>query len=259
MRRLIQKLINGEITAADAEKMLKTMQILELEDFAKMDTGRDIRTGFPEAVYAEGKDDQEIVKIIMSCVNSGRIMITRLLNERYEAIKEYLIPLIDNGFKIEYNKKARILLVKNYEVEKSGKIGIMTADSSDMAVAEEARITAEESGCIVLCSYDVSKLGIPKIFSKVLEMIENNVEVIIVIAGKEGSLLSIVAGLVCVPVIGVPTSEGSEIGHGGFTTLSAMLYSSLGTGVVNIDNGFGAAIFASTVIKSNIRFNNKDI
>ena len=248
MRKLLQKLINGEITVYEAEKMLKTGQILELEDFAKMDTGRDFRTGFPEAVFAEGKDDQEIVKIIMSCANSGRVMVTRLLNERYEAMKEYLTPLIDKGFKIEYNRKARILLVKNYEVEKIGKIGIISAGTYDLDVAEEAKIIAEEAGHIVICSYNLGMTETRQIVSKVHGMLENQVEVIIVVAGRESPLLSMIACLVDVPVIGVPTSNGK----GGFTALFSMLQSfAPGTAVVNIDNGFGAAVFASTIIKFN--------
>ena len=251
MRKILQKLINGEITADEAEKMLKPIQILELEDFAKMDTNRDVRTGFPEAVYAEGKDNQEIVKIILSCAKSGRIIVTRLLNERYEAIKDYFTPLTDKGFKIDYNKKARILLVKNYEIEKIGKIGIIIADNSDIAVAEEARIIAEEAGFIVLSSYDVGVGRINKLFSQVMEMIEQNVEVIIVAAGLEGALPSEVACLVTVPVIGVPTSAGNGVGNRGFTALHAMLKSNTpGLAVVNIDNGFGAAVLASTIIKS---------
>jgi pyridinium-3,5-biscarboxylic acid mononucleotide synthase len=250
MRKLLKKLKSGEITVYEAEKMLRTMQIVELEDFAKMDTGRKFRTGFPEAIFAEGKDDQEIVKIIMSCANSGRVMVTRLLNERYEAIKGDLTPLIDKGFKIEYNKKARILLVKNCEVEKIGKIGIITAGIYDLDVAEEAKIIAEEAGHLVISSYDLGITETHQIISEVHGMLENRVDVIIVVAGRESPLLSIVACLVDIPVVGVPTSNGYGVGKGGFTALFSMLQSyAPGTAVVNIDNGFGAAIFASTIIK----------
>ncbi|HEX7468404.1 MAG TPA: hypothetical protein VF324_07455, partial [Methanobacterium sp.] len=113
MKEIIQKLIKGEISAEKAEKLLKTMQILELEDFAKMDLGRDIRTGVPEAVFAEGKEDEELIKILMSCATNGRIMVTRLKQQRYEAIKNELTPLIDKGFVVEYNKRARILIIKD--------------------------------------------------------------------------------------------------------------------------------------------------
>ena len=251
MKEIIQKLIKGEISADKAEKLLKTMQILELEDFAKMDICRDIRTGVPEAVFAEGKDDEEIVKILMSCASNGRIMVTRLQKERYEVIKNELTPLIEKGFIVEYNKRARILMVKNHDVEKIGKIGIITAGTSDIPVAEEARIVAEEAGCEVLRSYDVGVAGIHRLFSRVREMIEKDVEVLIVVAGMEGALPSVVAGLVDMPVVGVPTSVGYGVGEGGFTALYAMLQSCApGIAVVNIDNGYGAAVFASTIIKS---------
>jgi len=251
MKEIIQKLIKGEISADKAEKLLKTMQILELEDFAKMDICRDIRTGVPEAVFAEGKDDEEIVKILMSCASNGRIMVTRLQKERYEVIKNELTPLIEKGFVVEYNKRARILMVKNHDVEKIGKIGIITAGTSDIPVAEEARIVAEETGCEVLRSYDVGVAGIHRLFSRVREMIEKDVEVLIVVAGMEGALPSVVAGLVDMPVVGVPTSIGYGVGEGGFTALYAMLQSCApGIAVVNIDNGYGAAVFASTIIKS---------
>ncbi len=254
MKEIIQKLIKGEISAESAEKMLKTMHIMELEDFAKMDTCREIRTGVPEAVFAEGKEDKEIVKILMSCAYNGHIIVTRLQNERYEVIKDKLTPLIDKGFKVEYNKKARILIVKDHEVDKIGKIGIITAGTSDIPVAEEARLVAEETGCEVLRSYDVGVAGIHRLLSQVREMLEEDVEVIIVVAGMEGALPSVVAGLVDMPVVGLPTSVGYGVGEGGFTALYAMLQSCApGIAVVNIDNGFGAAVFASTIIKSKIK------
>lgn len=254
MREILQKLIKGEITAETAEKMLKPMQIIELEDFAKIDSCREIRTGVPEAVFAEGKDDDEIVKIVTRCTDKGNIMVTRLESDRFELIKDELKPLVDKGFEVDYNRKARILVVKDHEVEKIGKIGIITAGTSDIPVAEEARVVAEESGCEVLKSYDVGVAGIHRLFTQVREMMEAEVEVIIVVAGMEGALPSVVAGLVDIPIVGLPTSVGYGVGEGGFTALYAMLQSCApGIAVVNIDNGFGAAVFASTIIKSRIR------
>ena len=257
MREILQKLIKGEITAETAEKMLKPMQIIELEDFAKIDSCREIRTGVPEAVFAEGKDDDEIVKIVTRCTDNGNIMVTRLESDRFELIKDELSSLVDKGFKVDYNRKARILVVKDHEVEKIGKIGIITAGTSDIPVAEEARVVAEESGCEVLRSYDVGVAGIHRLFTQVREMLEAEVEVIIVVAGMEGALPSVVAGLVDIPIVGLPTSVGYGVGEGGFTALYAMLQSCApGIAVVNIDNGFGAAVFASTIIKSRIRNEN---
>lgn len=250
MKKILQELINGKISVETAEKMLKTMQIAELEDFAKLDAARDLRTGFPEAIFAEGKDDQELVKIIKDCANRGRVLVTRLGEDRYLKIKEEINNLLKKGFQVEYNNKARILLIKDGEIEKRGKIGIITAGTSDVPVAEEARIVAEEACCDVLVSYDVGVAGIHRLFSQIRRMIEEDVKAIIVVAGMEGALPSVVAGLVDVPVIGVPTSVGYGVGTGGFAALNAMLQSCApGIAVVNIDNGFGAAVFAATIVK----------
>ena len=219
MREILQKLLDGEISAETAEKMLKTMQIMEIEDFAKMDMCRKARTGVPEAVFAEGKDNDEIVKIVMKCANNDGILVTRLNNDIYQAIKDDLSPLIDRGFQINYNKKAKVLVVKEHDPKKIGKIGIITAGTSDIPVAEEARIVAEEAGCDVLRSYDVGVAGIHRLFSQVRIMLEEDVEVVIVVAGMEGALPSVVAGLVDMPVIGVPSSVGYGVGEGGFTAL----------------------------------------
>jgi len=254
MREIIQKLLDGQISAETAEKMLKSSYIKELEDFAKIDMCREARTGIPEAVFAEGKEIDEILKIVMNCVDNKGIIVTRLANDRYESIKEDLSPLIDRGFQLIYNKKAKILNVRKHKPEKIGKIGIISAGTSDIPVAEEARIVAEEAGCEVLISYDVGVAGIHRLFSQVRRMIEEDVEVLIVIAGMEGALPSVVAGLVDMPVIGVPSSVGYGVGEGGFTALYSMLQSCApGIAVVNIDNGFGAAVFASKMIKSTMK------
>ena len=251
MKDVLKKLINGEISAEDAEKRLKTMQIREIEEFAKFDTGRDIRTGVPEAIFAEGKENSEIVKIVMACADSGSIMVTRLSVDRFNEIKCDLKPLTDEGYRLEYNRKARILVIKNHEVKKIGKIGILTAGTSDISVAEEARVVAQEAGCEVLSAYDVGVAGIHRLFSHVRVMLESDVKVLLVVAGMEGALPSVVAGLVDIPVVGVPTSVGYGVGEGGFTALYSMLQSCApGIAVVNIDNGFGAGVFATTILQS---------
>ncbi|ADZ10633.1 1-(5-phosphoribosyl)-5-amino-4-imidazole-carboxylate (AIR) carboxylase [Methanobacterium lacus] len=253
MKDILQKLKNGEISVESAEKMLRNDHIVELEDFAKMDIHRELRTGIPEAVFAEGKDDAELLKIIKSSSNNG-IIVTRLTNKRYQQMEEGINQVLTPNMAIEYNQKARILVIRTQEVKKIGKIGLITAGTSDIPVAEETRIVAEESGCEVLKSYDVGVAGIHRLFSQIRLMLDADVEVIVVVAGMEGALPSVVAGLVDVPVVGVPTSVGYGVGEGGFTALYAMLQSCApGIAVVNIDNGFGAAIFASKIIKSRKR------
>jgi NCAIR mutase (PurE)-related protein len=254
MKEILQKLEDGKISVQEAEKQLKIMQIQEINDFAKLDTGREARTGIPEAIFAEGKEDEDLIKIILKGTYKGRLMITRLEKDRYDLINPQIDILKENGFKIEYNKRARILLVKNQEIPKEGKIGVITAGTSDIPVAEEARITAEEVGCEVLTAYDVGVAGIHRLFSHIKDMIDEDVKALIAVAGMEGALPSVVAGLVDVPVIGVPTSVGYGVGEGGFTALFAMLQSCApGISVVNIDNGFGAGVVAAKIAKQTFK------
>lgn len=117
MKDILQKLKNGEISVESAEKMLRNDHIVELEDFAKMDIHREMRTGIPEAVFAEGKDDEELLKIIKSCSNNG-IIVTRLTNQRYQQMAEGINEVLTPNMAIEYNPKARILVIRTQEVKK---------------------------------------------------------------------------------------------------------------------------------------------
>lgn len=248
MKEILQKLKDGKISMEEALKQLKALQILEIEDFAKLDMCRENRTGIPEVIFAERKENEDLIKIILAAASKGRLMVTKLNEDKYNAIKEQLNVL--TGFKIDYNKKAKVLLLKNHEIEKEGKIGVITAGTSDIPIAEEARITAEEMGCEVLIAYDVGVAGIHRLFSHIREMVEEDVKALIVVAGMEGALPSVIAGLVDIPVIGVPTSVGYGVGEGGFTALFAMLQSCApGIAVVNIDNGFGAGAIATKIAR----------
>ncbi|MDO9044830.1 MAG: nickel pincer cofactor biosynthesis protein LarB [Methanobacteriaceae archaeon] len=252
MMQILERLSKGEISPEDAEKLIKDNQIMEVGDFAKLDMCRESRTGFPEAIFASGKKDHEIVKIILSCADRAHMMVTRLEKDRYDNICGELEPLINKGLKLNYNERARILVIKDEKksVKKIGKVGIITAGTSDIPVAEEARVVAEEAGCETIASYDVGVAGIHRLFSHLDHMMNEEVQVIIVAAGMEGALPSVVAGMVDVPVIGLPTSVGYGVGEGGFTALYSMLQSCApGIAVVNIDNGFGAGVFAVTLIK----------
>lgn len=259
MRDVLQQVLAGKISLEEAEKKLKSMQIRELGDFAKLDSARHMRTGFPEAIFAEGKEEEELIQIIKFCPPDGRLLVTRLGSERFASMKSILDELAPSGLEIEYNPRARIVVVKGQEAteqenEKIGKIGLVTAGTSDIPVAEEARVVAEEAGCQVINSYDVGVAGIHRLFSQIAKMVDNGVKAIIVVAGMEGALPSVVAGLVDVPVIGVPTSVGYGVGEGGFAALNAMLQSCApGIAVVNIDNGFGAAVFAATILRSSLK------
>lgn len=254
MKEILQKLVNNEISLEEAEKMLKTSHIDEIEDFAKLDTTRHLRTGIPEVIFAENKEDEDLLKIISHCAHMGHVMVTRLSAERYELLKPELDLIKENNIIFEYNKKARILVIKSHEIEKNGKIGILTAGTSDIPVAEEAKVTVEEMGCEALTAYDAGVAGMHRLFPPLKQMLAEDIKALIVVAGMEGALPSVVAGLVDVPVIGVPTSVGYGVGEGGFTALYAMLQSCApGIAVVNIDNGFGAGVFAAKLVKQTLK------
>ena len=250
MKEILEKLVNGELNIDEAENLLKSENILEFDNVAKLDIKRNERTGFPEAIFSPSKDYEDLILIIEKYLenNDGDLIITKLSIERYEKILE---DLGEDSFIFDYNKRAQILVIRKEvrQKEKIAKIGIITAGTSDINVAEEARVIVEEGGCEAITSYDIGVAGIHRLFPQIAYMVKEGVRVFIVCAGMEGALPSVVAGLVDVPVIGVPTSVGYGVGEGGRVALDAMLQScSPGIAVVNIDNGFGAGVFALTIV-----------
>lgn len=224
--------------------------IEEVGDLAKLDVLRKMRTGIVEVIYAENKSSDMILKIIKSFLESNKFAIVSRFTENQ---KDAIINEFGNNSEmtIEYNELARIIIakLKNFEFEKrDGIVGIITAGSSDIPVAEEAKVIAESMGCKVVSSYDLGIAGIHRIFNPLSEMIKIGVHVIIVCAGMEGTLPGVVAALVDVPVIGVPISSGYGLGEKGVGALTTMLQScSPGLLVVNIDNGFGAGASAALI------------
>ena len=252
MKDILERLVEGEIDIGEAENLLKADAILEFDDVAKFDIKRDNRTGFPEAIFAQSKDYDDLILIIRKFLqkSSDDLIITRLSNERYERI---LNDLGNDSLIFDYNERARILVIRKEVAKKEpiAKIGIITAGTSDIAVAEEAKVIVEEGGCEAITSYDIGVAGIHRLFPQIAHMVKEGVRAFIVCAGMEGALPSVVAGLVDVPVIGVPTSIGYGVGEGGRVALDAMLQSCApGIAVVNIDNGFGAGVFALTIVNS---------
>ena len=236
----------------EAERLLKANNILEFDDIAKFDIKRSERTGFPEAVFSPSKDYEDLITIIRNYLerSSQDLIITKLSHERYERITE---DLGRNSYIFDYNRRAQILIIRKEIIEKDpiAKIGIITAGTSDINIAEEARVIVEEGGCEAITSYDIGVAGIHRLFPQIAHMVNEGVRAFIVCAGMEGALPSVVAGLVDVPVIAVPTSVGYGVGEGGRVALDAMLQSCApGIAVVNIDNGFGAGVFALTIVNS---------
>ena len=252
MKDILERLVDGELNIDEAEKLLKADNILEFDDIAKFDIKREDRTGFPEAIFSPSKDYEDLIAIIKNYLkNSDKdLIITKLSQERFEKITN---DLNDDELIFDYNKRAQILVIRKEIIQKEpiAKIGIITTGTSDINIAEEARVIVEEGGCEAITSYDIGVAGIHRLFPQIAHMISEGVRALIVCAGMEGALPSVVAGLVDVPVIAVPTSIGYGVGEGGRVALDAMLQSCApGIAVVNIDNGFGAGVFALTIVNS---------
>lgn len=252
MKEILESLVAGELDIDEAEKLISANNILEFDDIAKLDINRNKRTGFPEAVFAQSKDYDDLLLIIKKYIENRDedLIITKLSSERYEKL---LNDLDDEKSIFDYNKRAQILVIRKEikKVDPIAKIGIITAGTSDINIAEEARVIVEEGGCEAITSYDIGVAGIHRLFPQIAHMVKEGVRAFIVCAGMEGALPSVVAGLVDVPVIAVPTSVGYGVGEGGRVALDAMLQSCApGIAVVNIDNGFGAGVFALTIVNS---------
>ena len=250
MREILERVAKGEITLDEAERLLKCLSIDEIAGLAKIDVNRDMRKGFPEIILAEGKEPADVVHIALNLVNkSGRAIISRANEKHFEEIDKNDIK----GVNVEINKKARIAILKKKDylvTANKGKVGILTAGTSDIPVAEEVRIIAEEMGCSVFSSYDAGVAGIHRLFPSVKKMIEEDVDVIVVIAGREGALPTVVSGLVDIPIIGVPTSIGYGYGGMGISALMSMLQAcSMGIAVVNIDGGVAAGCLSALIAR----------
>ena len=224
------------------EKALKQVQAASYSDlgFAKVDHGRQSRMGFPEVVYAEHKSVEHLANICESHLEiHDRLLVTRLSEEKFLQLQEKGIP----G---RYNNVSRTLSFVPEQGEQKGDILILSAGTADLPVAEEAKETARIMGNAVELISDVGVAGLHRLLDQLERM--RQAKVIIVVAGMEGALASVVGGLVQIPVIAVPTSVGYGMGLQGFGTLLSMLNSCApGVTVVNIDNGFGAAFTASLI------------
>lgn len=243
IRGLLEQVKNDDM---DIEVAMKKLKNLPYEDigYANIDHHRQIRNGYPEVIYCEGKSDEHILGIINKMSEKGsNILGTRCRKETYEKIRS-LYP------NCEYEELSRILKIQNKPIETigKGKIVVVTGGTSDIPVADEAYHTAKFLGNDVERVYDVGVAGIHRLLNKM--NIISEARVLIVAAGMEGALPSVVGGLVDVPVIAVPTSVGYGANFNGLSALLTMLNScASGISVVNIDNGFGAGYLAATINK----------
>jgi NCAIR mutase (PurE)-related protein len=240
LKRLLREVRSGRLTIDKAEARLRHLPVLDL-GFATLDTHRTLRRGFPETVYGPGKSIGQIVAIVSKLHAAGQTaLVTRVEPEAHTAV----LRLHKSA---EYHPEARALVLRSGP-NRRGRPGIviMTAGTTDIGVAEEAALTAELMGEQVNRIYDVGIAGLHRLLSHRETLTKANV--VVAVAGMEGALPSVVAGLVDCPVIAVPTSVGYGAGAGGFAALLAMLNSCApGVAVVNIDNGHGAGCLASLI------------
>ena len=261
IREILKQLQEKKLSIEESEKLLRANLIEQVGDLAKLDIFRKTRIGVPEVIYAQNKDSQMLKEIINSLLEKKKFaIITRYTKEQKEIILKN-IERTDN-FDIEINDLGKIIIIKEKSfnfTRKKGIVGIITAGSSDIPVAEIAKVILKVMGCEVIFSYDVGIAGLHRIFTPLSEMIKAGVHVIIVCAGMEGTLPGVVAALVDVPVIGVPTSIGYGLGEKGTGALITMLQScSPGLLVVNIDNGFGAGASAALIANKIAEFQISD-
>ncbi|MEP0751129.1 nickel pincer cofactor biosynthesis protein LarB [Trichocoleus sp. Lan] len=245
LQSLLAAVAAGDVSPEAALEKLKHFAFEPVGDFAKIDHHRTLRTGFPEVIWGPGKTPEQIAGIMEAMRSRNPIvMATRIEPAVYAQLQEKVAGL-------QYYPSARICAISpaTLEPQYSGTIGILSAGTADLSVAEEAAVTAELCGFRVQRLWDVGVAGIHRLLSN--RHVIESANVLIVVAGMEGALPSVVAGLADCPVIAVPTSIGYGASFGGLAPLLTMLNScAAGVGVVNIDNGFGAAVLAGQILRT---------
>ncbi|TAF04393.1 MAG: nickel pincer cofactor biosynthesis protein LarB [Nostocales cyanobacterium] len=245
LRSLLEAVANGKVSPEMALDSLKDLAYESVGEFAKIDHHRHLRTGFPEVIWGPGKTPEQIAQIMeVMRHRASVVMATRISLDVYAALQNKVRGL-------QYFESARICAIVPSVIEPKfpGEIGILSAGTADLPVAEEAAVTAELSGFRVQRLWDVGVAGIHRLLNN--RHVLNSASVLIVVAGMEGALPSVVAGLADCPVIAVPTSIGYGASFSGLAPLLTMLNScAAGVGVVNIDNGFGAAMLAGQILRT---------
>ncbi len=244
LRALLDEVRDGLVTPEAAqERLLQVLRHAPFEDlgFARVDHHRPWRQGFPEVVFGQGKSSGQVAAIAERIVGSGHsLLVTRTTHDVFETVAARVPG-------VEFHELARAITFRGADVHPGrGPVMVAAAGTADLPVAEEAAVSAEVMGNLVDRLYDVGVAGLHRLLAEHRRL--TGARVVIVVAGMEGALPSVVGGLVDVPVIAVPTSVGYGASFGGLTALLAMLNScASGVSVVNIDNGFGAAAIASSI------------
>jgi NCAIR mutase (PurE)-related protein len=242
LETLLIKVKNGELSVEEAVEVFRDFPYAETP-FASVDSHRALRTGYTEVVFCEGKTDAQVLAILEKLIKSGLpVLATRATRETYKKVSGRFPGA-------QFNKLAKTITIPGKEpTGPRGIVAVVTAGTADIPVAEEAAVTAEVMGCDVDRYFDVGVAGLHRILNKMKEI--RRADAIIVAAGMEGALPSVVGGMVDVPVIAVPTSVGYGASFGGIAALLGMLNSCAnGVVVVNIDNGYGAGYTAALIAR----------
>ncbi len=239
IRKVLEQLKAGAITVEEAEGRLKRQPFEDL-GYAKLDSHREIRSGFPEVIFCSGKPDEFLLSIYQRMYEeNGEVFGTRANEHQYQLVREALPQAV-------YDPLSRILKIEKPDKERKGKIAVCTAGTADIPVAEEAAQTAEYFGSHVERIFDVGVSGLHRLLSQMDVIQEANC--VVAVAGMEGALASVIGGLVQNPVIAVPTSVGYGASMNGLSALLTMINSCAnGIAVVNIDNGYGAGYLATQI------------
>ena len=252
LHTILDKFANGSLNLSEAERQISIHAIEKIGDIAQLDVGREIRRGgMPEIVFAESKEYKDIIRIALAIVRrNGQAVVSRI---RKNELSKVVYALRRKGLTVETGRNCTTLLASEKSFARKlndSRIGIMSAGTSDIGVAEEARLVAKAMGCEAITGYDVGIAGMHRLLLSLKEMVEQDIGAIVAVAGMEGALASVVASIVDVPVVGVPTSIGYGFGANGVAALASMLQScTLGLTVVNIDNGIGAGVYAALIAK----------
>ena len=252
LKEILKQLESGQISIEEATRAINLFELDYIDKEVRMDLGRLMRKGIPEIVFVEKKSPAMVLKIATSMMESQpAILLSRVLDKHLTLLKTSLSKKYDLIISTENEPYTVTIKQKQYAFgNSSSQIGILTAGSSDIPIAEEAAAIARLMGVKVYSFYDVGVAGVHRLFDPLKALIKKDVKCIVVVAGMEGALPTIVSGLVNVPIIGVPTSVGYGYGGDGTAALMTMLQScSPGLVVVNIDNGINAGATAALIAK----------
>ena len=250
-RDVLEKLAEGKITTQEAEKELRALALTKVGDLSLLDTNREERSGVPEVVWAETKSLEALTEIVKVLVERNSVvLLTRMNQQKLEGLQQ---AYSDLTFEVKGSSEHLTVLAYSNswsEPKKEGKIAILTAGTSDVVYARETEAIARLMGVETLTFYDVGIAGIHRLIEPIQKIVDEDVDAVVVLAGMEGALPTVVAALIEAPVIGVPIPTGYGHGGKGETALASMLQScSPGLAVVNIGNGLGAGSVAALIAK----------